>query len=97
MVSFRNIPKYSSGKEVIMMPIEMNNVGIVNGLEHKISCNTSKVWKVNLMPPMKLIDEKLFLSWVGIRQTQESCIKYLVKFLANMLIHAKHGSYVLDT
>jgi len=38
----RNIHKYASGKEVVMMSKVMKGVDIVNGLEHKISCDTSK-------------------------------------------------------
>lgn len=38
----RNIPKYASGKEVSVMSKVMKGVEIVNGLEHKISCDTSK-------------------------------------------------------
>ena len=43
MVSFSNIHKYGSGKDVVMMSKEMDGVEIVNRIEHKISCNTSKV------------------------------------------------------
>lgn len=38
----RNIRKYASGKDVVMMSKAMKGVEIVNGLEHKISCDTSK-------------------------------------------------------
>jgi hypothetical protein len=62
MLSFKNTPKYASVKEVIMIPKVMKNVGTVNGLQHKISCETSKVCKVNLIPPKKFIKEQLFLS-----------------------------------